>query len=360
MNTRTLPLLIALFVSSVILLVPVGEAAAQCTICNMCSTNADCGAGQTCYDFGISVGRYCTMTPCTQGGCPGDSACYTVTLNNDPPTTFCLNPSANQVICDPSYTCFDDGQTCHGLGTDCASGAAACTAVGSALCVTITDQTGPHSFCSCYCATDADCGAGNQCLSLSGGQKACKAGPTAGLCAGVSCPVGETCNIGTGNCVPIGGDLCANVTCPGGAICSPATGTCVGGDLCANVTCTGGAVCSPATGTCVGGTTDTSTSTDTGPADTGTFTDTSLADTATSSDTGTQPADTSTVDTGSSFDAITTNDTASQQSDGGGQYLKPVDDGCGCSTNGPVRSWPAPLLLALGLVLSVLHRQRVS
>ncbi|MDX9724032.1 MAG: hypothetical protein RBU37_25005, partial [Myxococcota bacterium] len=194
-------------------------------------------------------GKYCTSTPCEIGGCPGDSVCWQYSFSTGT-QTFCMNPDANQNICNTGWTC-SDASTCAGFGTDCSGGDEICFYVGAATCLTISEGGVASSFCTCKCTVDADCGAGNRCITLGSGQRYCRPGSSSsGLCDGVVCTGGLSCDPGTGRCVDPN-DLCANVQCPPGAMCSPATGTCIGGeDKCATVVCLPGYTCNASDGLC--------------------------------------------------------------------------------------------------------------
>ena len=67
-----------------------------------CITNAQCQSGQTC-DL-ISVGGYCTITPCTIGDCPDESVC--VTFENE--DRYCMASCESDDDCREGYRCDDD------------------------------------------------------------------------------------------------------------------------------------------------------------------------------------------------------------------------------------------------------------
>lgn len=221
-------LLLALLAAGIGVLLAPSEAAAQCRVCESCEQDSDCGSGYVCRNVGAPAGMVCTQI-CTTGSCPGDSVCYTFTFDGNT-EMICLNPDANnQGNCPGSYTCVEDNMACTGLGTDCSGGASACSQLEAFTCLTTTDANGnSQSYCTCECSSTADCD-GATCGSASGSMY-CMVDSTTGPCADVMCPMGQTCDPGTGNCVDDPNDLCEGVMCSGGAVCSPATGTCIGGD----------------------------------------------------------------------------------------------------------------------------------
>lgn len=216
-------------VALLLLVLAPAEAAAQCAVCTPCTADPDCAPGYVCRNMGAPAGMRCTQT-CQTGTCPGDSVCYNYTFNGAT-ERICLNPNAQQLgNCPASYTCTDDGLRCTGLGTSCTSGAAACSQLDAFTCLTVTEASGAtSSYCTCECTSDADCDGRGTCGSNGAGQRFCMTSASSGLCANVTCPQGQVCDPGTGNCVSDPNDLCAGVVCPGGGLCSPATGTCVGG-----------------------------------------------------------------------------------------------------------------------------------
>jgi hypothetical protein len=181
-----------------------GKCASACPVCRTCSSQADCGANGFCTEIG---GQNKCITSCGQdGSCPGDSTCYQY---DD--YYICLNPEANTTgVCPSSYTCSgSDGSSgggggtegsCAGLGNTCSSqDFSQCTQDNDA-CLTL--QSG-DSICTCMCDSDADCGDGGLCVSVSDGQKACVPGSSSGdPCDGVDCGSGEVCS--NGQCVDDG------------------------------------------------------------------------------------------------------------------------------------------------------------
>ncbi len=80
---------------------PLEPAPAACDVCDSCSSNADCGAGGECLDFGS--GGVCTYD-CDSSACPGDSVCFDVADRS-----VCLNPDAGSAgVCPASYSCAGD------------------------------------------------------------------------------------------------------------------------------------------------------------------------------------------------------------------------------------------------------------
>ena len=275
------------------------DAQAQCAVCQACVSDADCGVGGSCADFG--TGPVCTAF-CDSTTCPGDSRCYQADVDGGGTIMICLNPGAPDGVCPSSYSC-SSTRTCDALGNACPDSCGGETE----LCIT---DAAAFSFCSCYCNSDVDCGSGNTCVGLNDGRTACVPGDISTPCDGVTCPAGETCDPATGNCVgsssgcpglgtdcSFDGVLCTDAndlclsdgaeticscTCFSDADCGvgntcatlgDGTSACVpgggsSGEDCTSVSCPAGQVCSPATGTCIGEATDTSANTDVAAPDT--------------------------------------------------------------------------------------------
>lgn len=290
--------------------VAVPDAQAQCSICQSCTDSGQCALGEECAQF-EGVGGRC-VADCSLFPCPGDSECWNVTSNDGSTVQLCLNPDADVSLCPASYTCSGGniGGGCPALGLDCSISAQICGPLGGDYCI----DTGNGAFCSCNCASAADCGAGAACVEVQPGTRACIPGASGGNCDGVMCNVGEVCDPNSGACVPEGG-----------------------GNLCDTVTCTPPAVCSPATGTCIGGTMDVPPMDmppmDMGPSDTVISTDVSQPDANTSD---------------------TQMDTALPPDSGMMQNTLEAEGECGCVVRRAEREGPwGPLLVALSLVLGV-------
>ena len=77
----------------------------DCTVCEACSTDSDCGSNGVCISFD-GVSGICTMDCSTDGSCPGDSACFGLEDVDGNQYAFCLNPDADTVgACEGSWTC---------------------------------------------------------------------------------------------------------------------------------------------------------------------------------------------------------------------------------------------------------------
>lgn len=138
----------------------------QCSVCNQCSDDADCGPGAVCAPTGS--GGLCTIVCAAASDCPATTACFQVSRD----TAVCLNEDAQRGgVCNPDFVCGgpreqspDDGE-CH-------------------VCET--------------CRFDSDCAGDAVCVDL-GGKKACSR-----RCDGQSCR-------GDSMCADVDGrDLCVN------------------------------------------------------------------------------------------------------------------------------------------------------
>ena len=79
-----------------------------CNVCDACATDADCGDGGLCVNFG--TGGWCT-TSCADGAaCPGDTTCFDIVFGGAS-RYLCLNPDAGAAgICNNDYVCVDPSQ----------------------------------------------------------------------------------------------------------------------------------------------------------------------------------------------------------------------------------------------------------
>jgi hypothetical protein len=94
---------------------------AQCTVCESCVDDYDCGLDEFCAEFtsGARCTAYCDYYPC-----PGDAECYQVPVDVGGFVYLCLNPGAEVSFCDAAYSCGGgtnpvdpcEGVTCPGGG----------------------------------------------------------------------------------------------------------------------------------------------------------------------------------------------------------------------------------------------------
>ncbi|MBX7194084.1 MAG: hypothetical protein K1X94_18670 [Sandaracinaceae bacterium] len=283
----------------------------------LCANN--CFEGGCSDGFTCSAGGYCTESACAMRTepCPDGTICR---------AGACVEPC--------------EGVTCP-HGQICAGGACLDPCQGvvcPAMQVCIANQPGALTLCgpACTCLdlpSSTLCATGTVCDARMGS-------PTSGLCVEPGCET-ATCEAGQvcvgGSCV----DACAGVTCPLGQRCE--LGACIA-DRCAAVTCGTGSVCHE--GMCVD-------PCDLAMCDVGErcVSGTCEADPCFGVDCG---ADAHCVegacianggpDTGSSIDGGTT-----VRTDAGGR-MAPTSDGCGCR----VAARPADARLALGGLLAML------
>ncbi|MCB9533324.1 MAG: matrixin family metalloprotease [Myxococcales bacterium] len=316
-----------------------------------CTTSADCDPGQVC------TSGECVQPPCTSSGdCAAGLECDTASGDCVVPPCRSDADCIGAQICVSGVCILDaDCPTCLPCDTadDCGGGEWQCASDGT---------TG---FCTRICEAASDCPGNSECFAIEGetfavclNDDAIEAGTcydgfvcTAGVCDGIACPSGQTCDPETGRCVTAGGadgcivcDPCtAPAQCPGGdcfdfgdgglcaiecardSDCPPNTacltfgdgggdsislclnadydtaGACPRGfecsestDPCDGVTCRAGTACDPATGDCIP--TGADVGTDSGGADAGS--DAETVEDATGTDAGGR--DTGVRDTASS------------------------------------------------------------
>lgn len=198
-----------------------GTCQPKCSICSSCTQNSDCGSDSTYVCAGADSGNGICLKSCSQGSCPGDSACTEVTTRRG---TFdiCLNPGAcpdqapRDTICPSEYTCgegqvvydcqvdpdggdngddtgtnsddtgtdntdtgvpmsdagnSDDSQTCLSFGKRCDPDRRETCGPQADTCDSAL-FSGSKPRCSCNCTSDADCGDEGVCETV-GGQKWC-------------------------------------------------------------------------------------------------------------------------------------------------------------------------------------------
>ena len=200
-----------------------------------CSTTADCtGAGEEC------VGGQCIVPPCT-----ADSDCDAGLICDA--GTCVVPPCGSDADCVGNQVCVAGSCITQ---TDCPICAACNTAddCGGSPYVCAQDPNGgTGGFCTLLCNAAGDCPGDSDCFTVPGqGFNVCL-NPDAAT--GSVCPTGYVCGGGTTG-------LCDGVTCPAGQTCDPATGACSApgsGDACANICdgCTTDADCDGGLGSCV-------------------------------------------------------------------------------------------------------------
>ena len=151
-----------------------------CPACRPCTEHADCGHQGYCRSF--PHGGRCFISCGQDSRCPGDTECTEVPFG-DRSFSFCTAPDPGHPneYCPEDYRCEDfdhDFEPCPGLGKDCARDNYECSPAND---VCLERDDGSLS-CSCRCQTNADCGRGNQCISIGDGQSACLVPPSAGGC----------------------------------------------------------------------------------------------------------------------------------------------------------------------------------
>lgn len=250
-----------------------------CTICDTCSTDADCGTSRSyrCVDLGTGS-NVCTKFCSDDSDCDGDSTCYQFGSGQSS-FQLCFAPGATDEtdVCPASYQCQADGPapalTCTKLWDVCPANADGCGG-RSDFCV----PTGLNSKCSCTCRADDECGEGARCLTdpVTGTQACypdtlieecgntfcppglgCRDDACIPTCMGFlcerseiclddecvsaceSCPTGTICDGASAKCVPV--DRCAGMVCASGSRC--VDGACLEGGTCENVSCADGLVC---------------------------------------------------------------------------------------------------------------------
>jgi hypothetical protein len=139
---------------------PCGGGEFVCTGSDVCSSRGLC-VDPLCKDVTCPAGQVCKGGVCGDGcqgvSCPYGQKCY---------LGRCVDPCAGKV-CDPGYSC----------------------------------QGGVCQSCACEgCAPGLTC-TNNVCIDQA--------------CASVTCPAGQHCEPGTGNCI----DNCQGVVCPNGEVC---------------------------------------------------------------------------------------------------------------------------------------------
>lgn len=195
-----------------------GSACAGDTVCYESQCITPCGGGENPY---CAPGTTCKTTPsgnlCVPDNCncgPGQ-----VCIDNQ-----CVDACQN-VVCPGTQVCLDGQCFDPCANIECPQGQ---------FC-----QAGQCVFpCGCF-AGDIGCNGGLVCDT--GNSNTCV--PPA--CKGVTCPMGQTCDAASGQCV----SFCNNdVHCPAGQKCIEPTG-CV--PLCQGVSCPKDFACDPQTGECV-------------------------------------------------------------------------------------------------------------
>ncbi|APR81196.1 internalin, putative [Minicystis rosea] len=194
-----------------------------------------CAAGLVCNEGSC-------LTPCGTGEnpyCPPGSVCKTVPDKGN----LCLAVNCN---CSPGQVCIDDkcvdacdkvvcpgAQVC--LDGQCFDPCSNIECPQGQLC-----QSGQCVFpCGCF-AGDIGCNGGLVCDV--GNSNTC----VPPVCKGISCPVGQTCDGTTGQCI----SFCnGNVHCPAGQKCDDTAGGCI--PFCQGVTCPQDFACDPESGQCV-------------------------------------------------------------------------------------------------------------
>jgi hypothetical protein len=250
---------------------PPCEAGAACSpATGACVAGTDAPAGATCN----ADGNLCTLD-----ACDGAGVCRQVeAVSCQPPAPPCeagaaCNPATGACVAGTDApagtTCNADGSLCT---IDACDGAGVCRQVGAVGCQPPALPCEGGAACNPTtgaCATLADASAGTACDTDADRctVDACDGG---GACARVDviacqppdsvCDGGETCNPGTGTCLPapaapaglacdLDGDLCTLATCDGAGACV-ATGAVTCGS--ADPPCKSGEFCDPETGGCVG------------------------------------------------------------------------------------------------------------
>ena len=203
----------------------VGGGSSDCVVCERCSGGAgDCGGVGICADFG--GGGVCTLECGSDVDCPGDNTgCFQVQNQDGSTISLCLNDSAGTGgVCPGGFVCMDDapanpcdgvscpaGQTCNPTSGVCEGGDTPMPDAGGG--VDGGPVGGECTVCG-SCSTDADCGAGGECVSFGDGN----------VCS-FDCSLGNECP-GDSECFTVPGadgvdrSLCLNPDAATGGICN--------------------------------------------------------------------------------------------------------------------------------------------
>ena len=194
--------------------------------CTNCQCAFQCAAGEFPCPLGktCNAQNFCVADPCFNVTCPNGQAC---TVNGNDHS--CV-PVCDTVTCPVGLTCV--GGACK--PNNCTTFPEMCTA--GQQCVNGTCVT---NLCAgVTCPTDEYCELGQCYASCAGvtcptGQR-CRLGTCQADPCGKECPSGQVCDTGTATCVP---NPCGVVQCPQGQYCDPENGGQCTDDPCVGTTC---------------------------------------------------------------------------------------------------------------------------
>jgi Cys-rich repeat protein len=237
-----------------------------------CSSDADCGAGETCsatFNTACTASQVASDPFAAGDASPMDTviACAVDLEEFGPegPAARLINMgaySSSSLSSDLSDSvlpplCGSDadckaGEVCHVASGECyVPEVTGCTdnadCAAGELCEVETGVCVPGG-----CTSDADCPAGKVCNVEAG---VCETPTDTGCTEDADCATGLVCNVATGECEDIGPECTIDTDCPVGQVCNALLGLCedaTGGGSCStNDDCIETQVCNPVAGLCV-------------------------------------------------------------------------------------------------------------